>query len=209
MKHLVLLIVVSAAIDLMLCASTVAAPIIWDGPLTTFTKEIGSDPSDPANQDSITDTIKFTRSLYGQIYNIAQQSELPRYDPGLWSVAGTLWALGDLADWASLTFVEFGNVDDYGNMGRMVYSYGNPPVVVHLIDEDIYFQLNWNWWSVGNPNTAANLGAPWHDWENGEFAGFGYTRSTANPIPEPSTLVLFGVGFLGLVGYVIRRKRRK
>jgi len=30
-----------------------------------------------------------------------------------------------------------------------------------------------------------------------------------DPIPEPSTLVLFGLGFLGLVGYVVRRKRRK
>ena len=28
------------------------------------------------------------------------------------------------------------------------------------------------------------------------------------PIPEPSTLVLFGLGFLGLVGYVYRRHRR-
>lgn len=28
------------------------------------------------------------------------------------------------------------------------------------------------------------------------------------PIPEPSTLVLFGLGFLGLVGYVYRRMRR-
>jgi hypothetical protein len=32
---------------------------------------------------------------------------------------------------------------------------------------------------------------------------------TTEPIPEPSTLFLFGVGFLGLVGYVYRRKRRK
>jgi hypothetical protein len=30
----------------------------------------------------------------------------------------------------------------------------------------------------------------------------------AAPIPEPSTLILFGLGFLGLAGYVCRRKRR-
>ena len=33
-------------------------------------------------------------------------------------------------------------------------------------------------------------------------------QSSSDPIPEPSTLVLFGLGFLGLVGYVVRRKRR-
>ena len=56
--------------------------------------------------------------------------------------------------------------------------------------------------------------APW-SWVG--FAGFAITSDLpmyalsgmlTNPIPEPSTLVLLGVGFLGLVGYVYRRKRR-
>ncbi|MBC8427654.1 PEP-CTERM sorting domain-containing protein [bacterium] len=34
------------------------------------------------------------------------------------------------------------------------------------------------------------------------------TVPTSEPIPEPSTLVLFGLGFLGILGYVYRRKRR-
>ena len=31
--------------------------------------------------------------------------------------------------------------------------------------------------------------------------------SQVAPIPEPSTIVLFGVGFLGILGYVYHRKR--
>ena len=35
------------------------------------------------------------------------------------------------------------------------------------------------------------------------------TRKSTAPIPEPSTLLLFGTGILGLLGYASRRKRRK
>jgi len=40
------------------------------------------------------------------------------------------------------------------------------------------------------------------------FYALSDTLIVPDPIPEPSTLVLFGLGFLGLVGYVYRRKRR-
>ncbi|MBC8233125.1 PEP-CTERM sorting domain-containing protein [bacterium] len=35
------------------------------------------------------------------------------------------------------------------------------------------------------------------------------TPASTAPIPEPTTIVLMGFGILGLVGYVVRRKRRK
>ncbi len=34
------------------------------------------------------------------------------------------------------------------------------------------------------------------------------TFTSTEPIPEPSTLVLFGLGFLGLVGFAIRQRRK-
>jgi len=35
------------------------------------------------------------------------------------------------------------------------------------------------------------------------------TFSAGAPIPEPGTLVLFGIGMLGVLGYGFRRNRRK
>jgi hypothetical protein len=41
-----------------------------------------------------------------------------------------------------------------------------------------------------------------------ELVTFTDVSCTTNCIPEPSTLVLVGIGMLGVIGYVFRRKRR-
>jgi hypothetical protein len=59
---------------------------------------------------------------------------------------------------------------------------------------------------VGN-SVSVNFSS--YGWWTGHYQEVDYIKiEQSDPIPEPSTLVLFGVGFLGLVGYVVRRKRR-
>ncbi|MBC8235915.1 PEP-CTERM sorting domain-containing protein [bacterium] len=53
-------------------------------------------------------------------------------------------------------------------------------------------------WQLSN-NGIFHVNSPWVD----------FTPSGGEPIPEPSTLVLFGLGFLGVLGYGLHRKRRK
>ena len=43
---------------------------IWTGPTIIFTKESGADPTDPANQDAITDGVVLTRGTRGSLMNV-------------------------------------------------------------------------------------------------------------------------------------------
>ncbi|BDC99180.1 hypothetical protein PEPS_14610 [Persicobacter psychrovividus] len=124
---------------------------VWDGAELTFEKAEVADENLPANQDSLTANVIITRGVGGgQIYNIAQEASANKVD----SPVGTTWAIGELADYETLSFGKFrATVGDPKNVvGKKL--------VLHLIEDDIYLQVTFTKWSQGRSG------------------GFAYTRST-------------------------------
>ena len=116
---------------------------IFTGDKITFTKENGADPTDSANQDRLNDDVIITRGNGGgQIYNIAQESEFDKEN----SPVGTEWALGTTADIENLTFGKFRATVQ--NPQQVI----GQDLVLHLIDEDVYVDVNFTQWTSGNTN---------------------------------------------------------
>lgn len=125
--------------------------IFWRGERITFTKEDGSNPNNEANQDQITNTVWITRGNDGgQIFNIASESQASQNT----SPVGTEWAIGTFDNIADLTFEPFRPaVEKPSNVvGK--------DLVLHLITDDIYIEVNFLSWS------------------SGKQGGFSYQRST-------------------------------
>jgi len=145
---------------------------IWTGPKTTFSKSAFADPTDPANQDRITDNVWITRANVAGIYNAKTETNYQFFH----SPADTEWAFGTTADIGSLTFADWQTWID-----------SNPPslpgqdAVLHLISDDIYLDIKFLSWGKGS--TAGG--------------SFSYERSTS-PVPEPTStaLILAGTSFL-------------
>src|SRR5882724_1306879 len=91
---------------ILLAATTprIQAQTIWTGSHIVFTEQ-SNDPTDPANQDHITDNVWLTRGSQGPLFNAFSE---PFFGNG--SPAGTTWAVGALTNWASLQFQPWINV---------------------------------------------------------------------------------------------------
>src|SRR5438552_3852105 len=79
------------------------AATIWNGPTTNFVNNAGSDPTEPANQDRLTDSVWITRGALEGIYNAATESSFTHFS----SPRGTEWSDGALADHVSLSYVDW------------------------------------------------------------------------------------------------------
>ena len=118
---------------------------LWEGAIITFSKPNGGDPNDEVNQDRITDLVWITRGNntpdgQGQIYNIVSESTAS----GSTSPAGTAWAQGTYATIDDLTFTSFRNAAP----GQKPPNAVGVPMVLHLIEDDIYIEIKITSWAM-------------------------------------------------------------
>ena len=126
-------------------------PNIWSGTSITFSKESNADPTDPANQDAITDKVILTRGERGSLFNVVVETSASGSSP-----EGTEWAKGTTAD---LDTLEFEALKPAAN--HQLQSVPGESFVLHLIEEDIYIDLTFLSWESG-----------------GSGGSFSYERST-------------------------------
>jgi hypothetical protein len=155
-------------ISLLFARIISAAPIVWSGLTTTFSKANLANPLLAANQDAITASVKLTRGSSQGLFNAASESSYSKatFAPP----TGTAWAT-DLnnpgksitaANFAALTFGSWRSA--YANhVGPNIV---NRDAVVHLTAEDIYLDLRFTAWTSG-----------------GAGGGFTYIRSAAPSSP--------------------------
>lgn len=169
---------------LMFAGACDAASVIWNGPDVMFSKGLGADPTDPANQDFLTPNVSITRADTQGIYNAAVETQYQNLGGGAGnSPAGTQWAVGTTDNLGSLTFESwFDTVGPTSSIGGPNNSVG-VPLVLHLVDDDIYVDITFTQWGQGA----------------GGGGSFAYTRSS--PIPEPATVALSAIAGLVLIGF--------
>lgn len=137
------------------------AATLWTGPATNFVNNAGSDPTQATNQDRLTPDVWITRDTSHGLYNAATESAFAHF----LSPQGTEWSDGLLANYASLSYVDWNT----WAKGQHLGPFGTVGVnaVVHLVTDDIYLSVTFNSW--GGPG-----------------GGFSYARSTpagANQAP--------------------------
>lgn len=126
---------------------------LWQGPSITFSKENGADPSEEENQDRITSSVWITRgNAGGQIYNVVTENSASQAT----SPAGTEWAQGTFQDIENLSFTSFRKACPAEKPNNVV----DVPMVVHLIEDDVYLEIIFSSWAVGKQG------------------GFSYSRTT-------------------------------
>ena len=126
---------------------------IWTGSLLTFEKADSADPSDPENQDAITDLVVLTRGDSNSLFNVVIEESATSSSP-----LGTEWSKGTTAELDGLKFDTL-----KGSMSNQMNNLPGTDLVLHLIDENIYIDVTFLSWSSGDSG-----------------GGFSYERTTEN-----------------------------
>ncbi len=131
---------------LALTAASGMAATLWTGPATNFTQSASS-----LTDELIPGAVSLTRAYSQWLYN----PDAGDQGPGTDTPTDTEWAFGTLDNYQGLSYAPFATYRNGDLSGALV---GNP-MVVHLINEDVYLSLTFSQWP-----------------QHGGF--FAYTRST-------------------------------
>jgi hypothetical protein len=124
----------------------------------TFTKDNFADWQLPQNQDRVTDNIWITRGDNFALFNAF--NEMYGWHPH--GPDGTEWAIGTFEEIDTLTFSSFVIALDHG-VGNVLNNDlipTNQPMLMHLIEDDIYYEVQFHSWT-----------------ESAQGGGFSYTRT--------------------------------
>ncbi|MGO8678169.1 MAG: Ig-like domain-containing protein [Limisphaerales bacterium] len=135
------------------------AATVWTGPTMNFSKSAAT-PSDVI----IAGKVVLTRGNNQVLYNTAAGET----SAGSSSPADTMWAFGALTNYAKLSYQSLASLRNGDLAGRIL----NQPMVVHLVNEDIYLSVKFTAW-------AQHLSG----------GGFAYTRSTPAVSVEPTVSI--------------------
>ena len=173
-------------------ATSAGAATVWTGPVVEFSKSGADDAMDPAYQDQLTSTVALTRGSNQGLDNILQDDSFQRFDRV--SPEGTMWAFEGLngnpddgisaADYESLVFADFTSALGIQQIGRNIL---DRPGVVHLVEDDIYFDIIITEWGTAT-----------------EGAAITYQRTSPSVVPVPGAAWLLGSA-LGLLAFARRR----
>jgi len=148
----------SAVIVLLLATvPTSYSQTVWNGSNTSFTQ---------ANGDSdvlVAGKVALSRQQTQPLYNSVVESG----PNGSTSPVDTEWAFGSIANYATLSYVNFYTFQN-GDLGDTIL---NQPMVLHLINENIYIPIMFTAWG-----------------EHGA-GGFAYTRATPGSVTPPTPIV--------------------
>jgi hypothetical protein len=139
--------------------ANIAGPVIWNNGSYTFVK------TSPGQADEITSNTHITRGNSGFIYNSVFQGGPSGSGNGCLPLANIEWAVGDINDWASLDFVSNVPIPSCSPPNIV-----NLQLVMHLIQENIYLQVTFNYWQAGGGGnfTYTRTTGPSYLWSTGE-----------------------------------------
>lgn len=173
---------------LVACTTAVNAATVWTGPLVEFSKVAANDVNQAEYQDRITPLVWLTRGPSQGLFNIAQEASFQRF--ANISPVGTEWAFQggpgnpesgvSAEDYASLDFRDW--VSALGGPQQVKPNILDRPGVVHLIEEDIYFDILFLEWADPRGDTAVR-----------------YVRTSPIPVPAAAWLMASALGFLGFL----------